>query len=70
MSNYYLFIILFIYLILNKREKKRNFVKKVILFLANKKVKSRSIHSGLNFICINKLMESCFPILLINTYFH
>lgn len=37
MSNYYyLFIILFIYLILNKREK--NFVKKVILFLANKKV--------------------------------
>lgn len=38
MSNYYLFIILFIYLILNKREKKRNFVKKVILFLANKKV--------------------------------
>lgn len=38
MSNYYLFIILFIDLILNKREKKRNFVKKVILFLANKKV--------------------------------
>lgn len=32
MSNYYLFIILFIDLILNKRENKRNFVKKKLFF--------------------------------------
>lgn len=37
MSNYYLFIILFIDLILNKRENKRNFVKKSYSFLGQQK---------------------------------